>query len=77
MVALLIGVSVAVAGLCWAGHKASVRIAEWGRNMNACDEIFRTASELTGGELTPAVERVSAVTPRRKREIPIGVAKHV
>ena len=77
MIALLVGVSVAVAGLGWCGYKASVRIAEWGRNMNACDEIIRTASKLTGGELIPAVERVSVAPPRGKREIPLGVVKHV
>ena len=77
MIALLVGVSVAVAGLGWCGYKASVRIAEWGRNMNACDDIFRRASELAGEELMPVVESVSVVQARGKREIPIGVVKHV
>ena len=77
MVALLVGVSVAVAGLGWCGYKASVRIAEWGRNMDACDNIFRTVSELEDGEQIPAVECVSAVQPRRTRAVSIGVVKHV
>jgi hypothetical protein len=46
MVSILIGTfAVAGAGIGWVGYKANKRIAAWGRNMNACDDIFRMAGE--------------------------------
>jgi hypothetical protein len=46
MIVLLVGVTVlAVTGLGWYGHKASVRIATWGRNMNEQDGIFQAMAD--------------------------------
>ncbi len=48
MVIFLLGTSiVAVGGLGWYGHKASLRIAEWGRGMDECDQIFQAVAEET------------------------------
>jgi hypothetical protein len=42
MIALLVGITtLAAMGLGWYGHKASVRIATWGQNMDEQDSIFQ------------------------------------
>jgi hypothetical protein len=49
VITLLIGTSmIAGIGLGWYGYKASLRIAEWGRGMDECDQIFQTATEGIG-----------------------------
>jgi hypothetical protein len=55
MIACLIGVSALLgSGLGWLGYRASLRIAEWGRNMDECDRIFQMAA----GEMPEARDEI-------------------
>ena len=50
MIIFLLGTStIAGVGLGWYGYKARLRIAEWGRGMDECDQIFQAVAEETEG----------------------------
>jgi hypothetical protein len=70
MSAFLIGTSVLAAlALARFGYKASLRIAEWGRNMDEIDLIFQTAA---GAENLG--EFLSSPKQSRKIVVPAGPA---
>jgi hypothetical protein len=66
MITFLLGTSaVAGVGLGWYGYRASLRIAEWGRAMNECDQIFQAATEGTSStNLEEGRKRIPKDGPR-------------
>jgi hypothetical protein len=80
MVPILIGAfAIAGVGVGWVGYKANKRIAAWGHNMNACDDIFRMAGEGEGeGEQpvvrTRAADDVRVKAPFGSQHLPTGPA---
>jgi hypothetical protein len=80
MIPLLIGTfAVAGAAIGWAAYKANKRIAAWGNNMNACDDIFRMAGEGEDEAAQPvlrarATEETRTTTPFGAQHLPTGPA---